>query len=157
MSTGVAAARERVWRALTVPAELVRWDRHLLALLDEAPDYPRVGRAVRWRTRLGSVPLVLHDRPLEVVEGERLRSAVALGLFHFDATIALADAPDAPGHTRLALRLQAESSVPLVGGALDRFAVRRLASRIVDERLRGLRAWCEDGAVLDAAGEAPLP
>jgi hypothetical protein len=30
-----------------------------------------------------------------------------------------------------------------VGGALDRFDLRRLASEIVDDNLRALQRWCE--------------
>jgi len=40
----------------------------------------------------------------------------------------------------------AANSLPVVGGLLDRFAVRRLAAGIVDTKLRSLQKWCENQA-----------
>jgi uncharacterized protein YndB with AHSA1/START domain len=144
MSTAIGAPRQRVWRAITRPDEVVRWDERIDSALDPMDGYPRVGRDVRWRYRLGRVAVELRDSPREVVPGERLRSAVALGLFRFDETFSLADEAGDPGRTRLTLKLVASSSVPVVGGLLDRFAVRRLASDLVDSRLRAIQKWCEE-------------
>jgi hypothetical protein len=41
------------------------------------------------------------------------------------------------------LKLVASNSMPVVGGALDRFAVRRLAAEFIDAKLRGVQRWCE--------------
>jgi hypothetical protein len=88
--------------------------------------------------------VVLRDRLVEVVPQERLRSAIALGLFRFDQTYSLAREKGEAGRTRVTLKLVASNSVPVVGGLLDRFAVRRLAAELVDARLRALQKWCED-------------
>jgi uncharacterized protein YndB with AHSA1/START domain len=143
MSTVIGAARARVWRALTQAAEVVRWDERVIALREPASEYPQVGRSVHWRYRLGPVPVVLHERPLEVVPDSKLRSSVALGLFHFDETFQLSSEPGEQERTRLMLKLIASNSVPVVGGALDRFAVRRLAAEFIDAKLRGVQRWCE--------------
>ena len=82
----------------------------------------------------------MRDRPLEVVTGRKLRSAVALGLFHFEQSWTLADESDA---TRLGVHLAAGNSIAVVGGVVDRFDVRRLAAEYVDAKLRCLRRWCE--------------
>jgi hypothetical protein len=140
MSALIHAPRPRVWRALTTPAELIRWDKAILSLLEPADDFPSVGSAARWRYKLGAVPIVLRDRPLEVVEGHRLRSDVSLGLFRFEQTWSLQDDKDA---TRLGIHLAAGNSIPIVGGVVDRFDVRRLAAEYVDGKLRSLRGWCE--------------
>ncbi len=71
MSTLITADRDRIWRALTTPSELIRWDDQLVALLDPVPDYPRLGQQVRWRYRIGSVPIVVHQTIQEVQPGER--------------------------------------------------------------------------------------
>ena len=142
MSAAISAPRDRVWRAISRPDEVVRWDARMESLLDPLEDYPRVGRGVRWRYRLGAVAVELRDAPLEVVPGRRLRSAIALGLFHFDETFSLVDGESA--RTRLTLKLVASSSVPIVGGLLDRFAVRRMAAEFVDTRLRAIQKWCEE-------------
>jgi hypothetical protein len=34
--------------------------------------------------------------------------------------------------------------VPVVGGELDRFDVRRLAAEMVDRNLRSIQKWCEN-------------
>lgn len=144
MSTVIGAARARVWRALTEAAEVVRWDERVIALEEPTSEYPRVGRSVRWRYRLGSVPVLLHEQPLEVVPDSKLRSSVSLGLFRFDETFQLTSEPGDGDRTRLMLKLVAkENSIAVVGGALDRFAVRRLAAEFIDAKLRAVQKWCE--------------
>lgn len=145
ISTVVGAGRERVWRALTSPDELLGWDPRLLAAIDPTDDYPRVGHLVRWRYRLGSVAVVMEDHPLEVVPGERLRSQIGFGHLRFDGIWTLGQ-EDGNGRTRLALRLVASSKVPMVGGLLDRFGVREITSQIADARLRQVQKWCETPA-----------
>lgn len=142
MSKVIRSPRSRVWRALTSPDELLRWDDRLLSLEDSSPDYPAPGSGARWRCRVGSVPVALHGDPLEVVPATRLRSAVRLGSFRFEETWTLVD--EALDATRLSLRLTAESSVPVFGGALDRFDVRRFSAERVDETLSRLQRWLEE-------------
>jgi uncharacterized protein YndB with AHSA1/START domain len=145
ISTVVGAGRDRVWRALTDPDELLGWDERLIAAIDPIEGYPRVGRLVRWRYRLGSVAVVMDDHPLEVVPGERLRSQIGFGHLRFDGIWTLRRENEG-GRTRVALRLVASSKVPMVGGLLDRFGVREIASQIADARLRQMQKWCETPA-----------
>jgi uncharacterized protein YndB with AHSA1/START domain len=144
MSTRVSADRDRVWRALTVPEEILRWDEQLVALLDSADGYPLAGQQVRWRYRLGTIAVMLRNSLLEVVPKERLRSATAMGLFRFDETFTLGHEIADPERTRLQLKLIAANSVPVVGGLLDRFAVRRLGLDLVHRKLRSIQRWCEN-------------
>ena len=146
MATTVSATPARVWRALTVPAEIMGWDEHLLALIDPLIGYPQEGQSVRWRYRLGSVDVVLRNSLLDVVPNERLRSSASMGLFRFDETFTLSKEDDDLERTHLRLKLIAANSLPVVGGLLDRFNVRRLASEIVDRKLRSLQKWCENHA-----------
>jgi len=142
MSTRVGAGRERVWFALTDPSERPRWDGPLEAPLDVASDHPRPGDHACWRYRLHGLPVILHERTLEVVEGKRVRSSMSLGPFRFDLAYTLE--PEEEGRrTRLSAALAASNVVPVVGGALDRFAVRRLASELVAQVLEDLRAHCD--------------
>lgn len=143
MSTVVGAPRQCVWRALSVPEERVGWDERLLAPIDGIEDYPRAGRLARWRYRLGTVPVVMEDHPLEVVPGERLRSQLGFGHLRMDEIWTLGDENGAGERTRLALRLVASNAVPLVGGLLDRFSVREVAAEIADSRVRQIQKWCE--------------
>jgi uncharacterized protein YndB with AHSA1/START domain len=152
LSTVIGAARSRVWRAISNPDEMLRWDEPMLALLEPADDYPCVGTDVRWRYRSGGVSLLLRDRPLEVVPEQRLRSAVALGSFRFEQTWTLVDEAGDEPRTRLGLKLAAANTVPVLGETLDRFAVRRMAAEYVDAKLHGVQKWCE----VDASGsQAP--
>ncbi len=143
LSTVVGAPRSRVWRALTHPAEIVRWDERAVQLLEPAEAALQPGRVLRWRYRLGGVPLELREEILDLLPEERLHSAAQLGLLRFEQTFTLADDAADPARTRLGLRLVAESAVPVVGGLLDRFAVRRQTADFVDARLRALQKWCE--------------
>ena len=144
MSTVIHTTRERVWRALTEPAEVIRWDERIISLEAPVSDYPSTGHVAHWRYRLGSVAVDLHDQPVEILAGQRLRHAMSIGSFEFEETYTLGTEAGSH-HTRLSLRLASTAnSVPVVGGALDRFDVRRLASEIVDGNLRAIQKWCEN-------------
>lgn len=143
MSTAVGSDPGRVWRALSAPEELIRWDEQLEALLDPTEDYPQTGQQIRWRCRLGNISVVQHMSLLEVVPRERLRSTTRLGLFRFEETFTLDSEAGDPHRTRLQLKWIAENSIPVVGGLLDRFAVRRLATSLIDSKLRAIQKWCE--------------
>ncbi len=146
MSTLISAERDRIWHALTTPSELIRWDDQIVSLLDPAPDYPQLGQQVRWRYRIGSVPVVVHQTIREVQAGELLQSAISRGVLRFDETYTLADEVEAPDRTRLSLRISASNTTPVVGGSMDRFEIRRLSAELVDARLRAVQKWCENHA-----------
>ena len=143
LSTVVGAPRRRVWRALTDPAEIVRWDERAIRLLEPVSQPLAAGSVLSWRYLLGGIPVVLREEALDLLYEERLHSGVSLGLFHFEQTFTLADEAADPPRTRLSLRLATGNSVAVVGGHLDRFAVRRQAAELVDTRLRALQKWCE--------------
>lgn len=154
MAKVVRCPRARVWRALTAPAELIRWDTRRVSLEEAAPAYPTLGRSVRWRIALGNVTLPQREEPVEVVVSERLRSAVWLGSFRFDESFTLSDEP--MGTTRLSLTVAAKNSMPMLGGELDRFDVRRLATERVAGTLEMIQRWCEaDGRRAGANPGAP--
>jgi hypothetical protein len=146
MSTLITAERDRIWRALTTPNELIRWDDQLVELLDPVPDFPKLGQQVRWRYRIGSVPIIVHQTVQEVLPGERLQSAISRGVFCFDETYTLADEVAQPDRTRLSLKIVATNSTPIVGGSIDRFEIRRLSAELIDSRLRAVQKWCENHA-----------
>ncbi len=143
MSATVGAERGRVWQALISPDEVAKWSPGWMASVDVPEDYPRPGQHARWRYRMGKLPITLHDRPLEVIPDSRLHTKLVFGLFRFDATITLVSDGSDPARTVMGIKLVTPNVVPLVGGVLDRFAVRTLASQIVDRSLRGIRAHCE--------------
>jgi uncharacterized protein YndB with AHSA1/START domain len=145
MSTVIDAKRDRVWRALTVPEELVGWDEQLISLVDASEQYPRVGEKVRWRYRLGGVAMIRTDRPTEVEPCERLRASITVGPVRFDETYTLDPESEMPGRTRLTLKLSARNEAPMLGGeTIDRFDVRRMATELIDSRLRSVQKWCQE-------------
>ena len=144
MSTTITADRKRVWRALTTPSELIRWDDQIVALLDPAPDFPNPGQSIRWRYRIGSIEIDAHQTIRKIQPEERLESAISLGLFHFDETYTLASEDGTPDQTRLRLSVVSSNSRPVVGGLIDRFTVRRLSAKLVDSRMRAVAKWCEN-------------
>jgi hypothetical protein len=132
-----------VWHALTSQSELIRWDDHLIEFV--SPSTARGGPrgCARHRYRLGGVEVDLRYQPLEVVRERRLRAEVKLGLFRFEATHTLfPDAGDS-ARTQLSLRLAFSNTLPVVGGEMDRFDMRRLATDLVLANLNALRDWCE--------------
>jgi uncharacterized protein YndB with AHSA1/START domain len=156
MATVIGADHLRVWRALTDPTELMTWDERILAPVDPPDRYPFKGQHVRWRYRLGSVQLVMHDRPLEVSAPERLRSVIRLGSMSYEQTFTLKSEDGAPHRTRLGMRVVASNSIPVVGDVVDRFAVRRMAAEHIDETLRSIQSFCEnDSLQLHGVASAP--
>ncbi len=144
MSKTITADRKRVWRALTTPSELIRWDDQIVALLDPAPDFPNPGQSIRWRYRIGSIEIDARQTIRKIQPGERLESAISLGLFHFDETYTLASEDGTPDQTRLRLSVVSSNSMPVVGGLIDRFTIRRLSAKLVDSRMRAVAKWCEN-------------
>jgi uncharacterized protein YndB with AHSA1/START domain len=143
MSVVIEADRERVWRALTEPSELVAWDDRVLAAVGDASSYPFAGQRVRWRYRLGGVPVVLHEEPQDISRPERLASTLRVGSLRFEQTYTLAAESIAPPRTRLGMKLITTSSIPVMGDVVDRFGVRRLAAERIDHNLRAVQEWCQ--------------
>jgi uncharacterized protein YndB with AHSA1/START domain len=141
MATVIDSKTERVWRALTEPAELLGWDDDMLAPAQSLPRYPVPGQHALWRYRLGSLQLVMHDRPVEIDPPTRLRSHLNLGSMRLDRTFNLH--PVANGQTRLSMRLVTPNSIPLLGDTIDRFKVRSMTTERIDGTLRAIREWCE--------------
>ncbi|MDP6980780.1 MAG: SRPBCC domain-containing protein [Myxococcota bacterium] len=148
MSSAVAAPPQRLWRALTVPEELLAWDEHRLSAVDPTDAYPKEGETVRWRYRLGSVPIVMRDKPLDVVPGRKLRSKVALGSLVFDQTFTLAVEQNQGDDvtTLLGMKVAASNSAAVMGTVIDRFEVRRMTADHVDSTLRAITKHCEGDA-----------
>jgi uncharacterized protein YndB with AHSA1/START domain len=143
LSAVIVAARAKVWHAIIDPTQVIRWDEPMLALLEPVHACPHVGQHMRWRYRLGAIPVVYHERTVEVVPEQLLRSMIAMGLFHFQQTWSLVDENGDPQRTRLGLRLSAANALPVVSGLVDRFSVRRLSAEYVDTKLHALQEWCE--------------
>ncbi len=146
MSVGIGADRQRVWRALVRPDEMVAWNPGRVAALSVPADYPKPGQTARWRARLHGVTMPLLEKPLEVDPAERIRSELRFSLVRFDQTFAVTSDAEHPETTRVSLKLVAPNAIPMLGSTLDRFGVRELAQEMVDETLRSLRSWCEEDA-----------
>ena len=144
MSNVIEANRERVWRALTEPSEVMRWDESLVAPIDRPSIDPFEGQHVRWRCQLGSAHVVVHDRTREVVRCQRLRSAISMGSLRFDQTYTLFPEQGVQPRTRFAVKLVVSNSVTVVDAVLDRFEMRRLAAQRIDATLRSVQKWCEN-------------
>ena len=142
MATVIDSSAQRVWRALTDPGELVSWDDQMLAPADALDRYPFRGQHARWRYRLGSVQLVMHDRPLEIDPPHRLRSKLNIGSLGYERIFTLQ--AESSIQTRLSMRLIASNSIPLVGETVDRFDVREMATAQIDTTLRSVQKWCEE-------------
>jgi hypothetical protein len=148
MSAAIAAEPQRVWRSLTDSSECIAWDENRLSALDPTEQYPAPGETVRWHYRMGSVPIVMKEQPLEVVVGRKLHSKVTLGSLHFDQTFTLnlehdPDREAEGAKTLLGMKVVASNSAPVLGAVIDRFEVRRLTVDRVDATLRAITKWCE--------------
>jgi len=134
VTTHIAASPERVWRALTVPEEVTAWDG--VTPLVVAPDYPVVGQHARWRTALGPLPLVLHDRITVVDAPSRFAARIDVGFVHVEEEYQLS--VGAAGATVLVTDDAVSSRVPGLG-----WLAVWLTQREVTASMARLRAHCE--------------
>ncbi|MDP3938960.1 MAG: hypothetical protein Q8R92_12620 [Deltaproteobacteria bacterium] len=140
-SIEIATARERVWRALSIPAEVVCWDAAIVEPLDAPLDYPRAGQHVRWRYRLGPVPFILHDHPTLVEPPSVLRSSLRLWVFDFDETYTIRY--KGASAARLTAELSVSCAVPILGSSLERIFGMPLARSTVRNSLAAIKLYCE--------------
>ena len=143
----VAAERARVWRALTDPAEIVRWDETRTALVDRERSYPQIGERVRWRSKLGTVALVLNETPNEIEPPERFALTCKSGTLRFEQLYLLVGEPAdraQAARTPVSLRLSSRNTLQLIGADIDRFEIRKLLIERTDCSLRALQKWCEN-------------
>lgn len=141
LTVEISCEPDRVWRALSIPSEVVCWDTGIIEPLDAPPDYPQPGQHVRWRYRLGPIPMILHDRPSEVVPPSTLRSSIHLGPFDFDETYTLLD--KGPSSTELTAELSLTSGVAVIGGWIERVFGLPLARSTVRTSLAAIKMHCE--------------
>ena len=139
VSVEIDAPPSRVWRALCDPAEVVQWDTGVAEALDAPPDYPQPGQHVRWHYTNGPFRL-LHDRPREVIEHQRLRSLLAVGPVRFDETYTLD--PHGAG-CRLTAAMLVRVPVPMLGALVERLYAGPAARSAVTASLQAIKRHCE--------------
>jgi uncharacterized protein YndB with AHSA1/START domain len=138
-SVEIDAPPSRVWRALCVPAEVVRWDTGVVEAIDAPVDYPQPGQHVRWRYSNGPFRL-LHDRPQEVVAERTLRSLISVGPTEMDETYTL-QAID--GGTRLTATMLVWVPWPVAGVIAERALFGPATRRAVTDSLQAIKRHCE--------------
>jgi hypothetical protein len=133
VATFVAADRRRVWRALTVPAEVSQWDGVESAAVPEG--YPTPGQHARWRLPLGPLRLTLHDR-ITAVNGESLfSSSIDVGFVHLRERYTLTSAGRG---TIVVSENEVMTRLPLL-----RHIARRTTRRNVRASMERLQRFCE--------------
>jgi uncharacterized protein YndB with AHSA1/START domain len=141
VSAEIDAPPSRVWRALCVPAEVVRWDTGVVEAIDAPVDYPQPGQYVRWRYSNGPFRL-LHDRPQEVVAERMLRSLISVGPTEMDETYTL---EGIDGVTRLTATMLVRVPWPVVGVIAERTLFGPATRRAVTASLQAIKRHCEAG------------
>lgn len=139
VSVEIDAPPSRVWRALCVPAEVVRWDTGVVGAIDAPADYPQPRQHVRWRYSNGPFRL-LHDRPQEVVAERMLRSLISVGPTEMDETYTL-EAID--GGTRLTATMLVRVPWPVAGVIAERAVFGPATRRAVTASLQAIKLHCE--------------
>ena len=153
MGAEIQAERASVWAALSDPEQIAHWRPGVVGARTPEASYPTEGRRFSWSCRLHELPVELIETPIQVQPPSRLESDVTLGLFHFSQTFTLTHSTENRPGTRLVMRVATGNQMPVVGGCLDRFAVRRFATDLASTYLQAVRDWCERGK----ATPRPLP
>jgi carbon monoxide dehydrogenase subunit G len=135
----VAAPVARVWRALTDPSEVERWDGVRAVAVPEG--YPAPGQYARWSTSAGPLHLTLHDRVRVVEPTERFASTIDVGFVHVEEEYRLRPS----GLGTLLVSDNAVSARPV--GSAGVLGIGRLAAwltgRNVGASMARLKAFCE--------------
>ena len=134
VTTRIDAPIERVWRALTVPAEVSIWDG--VVPVEVRDDYPQPGHHARWGSRLGPFRLTLHDHIRVVEPGACFAADIDIAFVHVDETYRLRATEE--GSTELVTDDLVTSRIP----GLEWLA-QRLARANVNDSMNRLRDFCE--------------
>ena len=160
LSASIGAPIDRVWRALTDPAERVAWDERILGeislsgasamptkAINATGDKETPGQKTKWRFRLGAIPLVMLEEIVGVDRHERLVSRISIGSMHFDQTLTLYREDDESGpRTRLGMKLIANNQIAVIGEVVQRLDVQKVVIEYVDTSLRQVQKYCEADA-----------
>lgn len=170
LSATIGAPIDRVWCALTDPAERAEWDERILgevSLLrrsarsntESTPGTSRkraskgettLPSKTRWRFRLGGIPMVMQEEILGVDRNERLVGRISIGSMHFDQKLTLHREDDEGGpKTRLGMKLVARNQIAVLGEVVQRMDVQKLVIEYVDTTLRQVQKHCEGGQPLE--------
>ncbi len=141
----VAASPRCVWRVLSDPTAAAAWLPSFGGWIYEPRASLSARGELRFRSRLCGVPVQADVRVLEVKPG-CVRGLVRFGLLACEVKFSLSPEPGVAGVTRIGLVLSVANRIALVGGTLDRFEVRRLASGLAEQVLGGLSAQAEEFA-----------
>jgi hypothetical protein len=136
-----------VWRVLSDPASAASGLPFFCGWIGEPPSSSSMLAVLRFRSRLRGAVVAAEVHVVEVTPG-RLSVHARFGLFAFAARFALRPEPGVAGATRIGMVMSVENEIAVVGGTLDRFEVRRLASDLAEATLVGLSAQAEDFARL---------
>lgn len=120
----IDAAPAQVWRALTVPAEVVVWAG--VATSGVPADYPVVGQHARWTFRRWGLPFVLHDRIVTVEPTRRFGARVDVGICRLDEEYRLEDLGG--GRTLLTSHNRVRGRLPCLGALAARRTRRDVAA-----------------------------
>jgi uncharacterized protein YndB with AHSA1/START domain len=144
MSAVIESDRARVWRALTDPVERAAWDERIVSRVEAPSNTPLFDTGIRWRYRLGSVQLVMHEVTGEVQPLERLEVSLRMGSLRLEQIFTLRSESGRPTTTHLGMKVRARNSVPVMGEVIDRFEVRTIAAEHIDSTLGSIQKWCAE-------------
>lgn len=160
LSATINATRSRVWKALTVLDERAAWDDRVLGIVDsgtrrletrhagplaEDPALARPFRAtIRWRYRLGGIPLVMQEEIRAANPPRRLLCRLSIGSLRLEQDFTLEVDEDAShARTRLGMKVMASNSIALVDEVMARLDVQKLVIAFADTTLRQIQEHCE--------------
>lgn len=126
----------RVWRALTDPTEVQAWDGSVPLAVPAG--YPQVGQRARWRSRLGLLPVTLHDHVRAVEPERRLAATLTFAFLRVDEEYRLG--PTEGGGTALV----SDNTVAGRAPGLDPLAT-ALVRRSTRSAMAALVRHCEHG------------
>ena len=133
------------------PASAASWLPNHEGWIEAPPQTFSEQSTLRFRSRLRGIPVTGELRLLAAAPG-RVHAHVRLGLLSFDARFSLGAEPRTQDSTRIGLVLTLANQIAVVGGNLDRFAVRKLASELAEQTLAALTACAEESALAALPG-----
>jgi len=130
----------RIWRAIIDPAVVVQWSCDVSAILSDPQDYPTAHKTYSWRYRHPFLKLTLYDTPMVIIPDEKFYSTGRMLFFDWNEIYELSALSDS---VLVSVELNIKSMIPIIGGIIDRFYLKPVAEKQVQQTLSRLAEFCE--------------
>ena len=132
----IRADVQSVWRAITDPDEVLKWDRGVVGWEGVMDDYPTPGKTYFWNYAYNDTVATLVDQPTAVDAPNMFSTRIQLAKIEFTEVFSLSVER---GVTRLCIEMTLQST----DSNGDEAGLLQFAKSSLESTARALTRWCE--------------